>query len=104
MTCTMNTRQHELEYNPIQLYEKDITEFDALAMSGEPILKQKIKNDRRLTLPEKAILDKCHDNCIYPVENSFFKMSMGGDNNMEKCIPDLLHVFSGGIIKSFDNY
>ena len=30
----------------------------------------------------------------------FCKMSMRGDNNTANCIPDILHVFSGGIIKS----
>ena len=38
----MNTRQHELEYDPNQHYEKDIKELDAMTMSAEPILKQKM--------------------------------------------------------------
>ena len=41
MTCTMNTRQHELEYDPYQHHEKDIPILDALTVSGEPIVKKK---------------------------------------------------------------
>ena len=67
MTCTINTRQDDLIYNPTIHREKNISELHALTISAEPVLKRKIWNLRRPTAPERAILDSCHDQCIYPV-------------------------------------
>ena len=100
MTCTINTCQHDLIYNPTIHREKNISELHALTISAEPVLKRKIWNLRRPTAPERAILDSCHDKCIYPVINPFFSMTFGYRNSMSNCIPDLLHVFAAGVIKN----
>ena len=62
-------RQHEMGYNREVCFR-----IRYLNSARRTYLKLKIMNGRRLTQTEKAMLDMCHDNCVCPAENLFFKI------------------------------
>lgn len=42
----------------------------------------------------------CKTLCVLPIISPFNTVPMGHNNNMTRNIPDLLHIFCGGIMKS----
>ena len=79
---------------------------NSLTITGEEAFDVKLANEGKIPKAHpinkvlKDALEECKSHQINPLHCSFNGVPMGANNSMANYIPDIRHVFGGGLIKS----
>ena len=101
VVCTYPTRQPDVVYDKQIHVKKDMAMLNDLAIRGQNAYTKK-RQGSQLSAVENRDLILCQEACVHPLPSPFLdsEFKMGSNNSMANYIPDLLHVFCGGIMKS----